>query len=251
MIINKDQVLAERPTKTIFRDGTTVVKLFDKSFSKANVLNETLNQARVEETGLNIPKILEVMTIDGCWAFRAEYIPGKTLQQLMEENPEKIDEYFDLFVDLQIEMHSCTCPNLNKLRDKMHGKVEQTGLDATTRYELHTRLDSLPKRTSVLHGDFDPSNVIISDEGKPYILDWSHAVQGDPAADVARTYLMFWLAKREDLGEKYLKLYCKKTDTAMQHVQKWMPIIAASQSIKRKDEEKELLHSWINVVEYE
>ena len=62
---------------------------------------------------------------------------------------------------------------------------------------------------------------------------------------------MFWLAKREDLGEKYLKLYCKKTDTAMQHVQKWMPIIAASQSIKRKDEEKELLHSWINVVEYE
>ncbi len=251
MKINKDQVLAERPTKSIFRDGTTVVKLFDKSFSKANVLNEALNQARVEETGLNIPKILEVMTIDGCWAFRAEYIPGRTLQQLMDENPDKLDEYFEMFVDLQIEMHGCTCPLLNKLRDKMHDKVELTGLDATTRYELHTRLYSLPKRTSVLHGDFDPSNIIISDEGKPYILDWSHAVQGDPAADVARTYLMFWLAKREDLGEKYLRLYCKKTDTAMQHVQKWMPIIAASQSIKRKDEEKELLHRWINVVEYE
>jgi len=63
---------------------------------------------------------------------------------------------------------------------------------------------------------------------------------------------LFMPAKlREDLGEKYLKLYCKKTDTAMQHVQKWMPIIAASQSIKRKDEEKELLHRWIDVVEYE
>ncbi|MCQ4950996.1 30S ribosomal protein S2, partial [Bittarella massiliensis (ex Durand et al. 2017)] len=31
---------------------------------------------------------------------------------------------------------------------------------ATTRYELHTRLDSMPKHVKVCHGDFIPSNVI-------------------------------------------------------------------------------------------
>ncbi len=251
MNIVNENVLAVRPTKTIFRDGDTVVKLFNKSFSKADVLNEALNQARVEQTGLNIPRILEVMTIDGCWAFRSDYIPGQTLQQMIDDNPEKLDYYMDMFVELQLDMHSHTCPLLNKLKDKMHGKIEKTDLDATTRYELHTRLESMPKHNKVLHGDFDPSNIIISDKGVPFILDWSHAVQGNGAADAARSYLMFWLAGNSELGEKYLKLYCQKSDTAMQYVQKWMPIVAASQSVKRIESEKELLHRWTNVVEYE
>ena len=50
------EVLAERPSKVVYRDGDTVVKMFDDGYSKADILNESLNQARVEETGLNIPK---------------------------------------------------------------------------------------------------------------------------------------------------------------------------------------------------
>jgi len=33
-------------------------------------------------------------------------------------------------------------------------------------------------------------------------------------------------------------------------VQKWIPIVAASQSVKGKPEEQELLMSWASVVEY-
>ncbi len=251
MSVNNEQILAVRPTKTIYREGNTVVKSFNASFSKADVLNEALNQARVEQTGLNIPRILEVMTVDGCWAFRADYIPGKTLKQLMEEHPEKMDEYLELFVDLQLEMHKKVCPLLNKLKDKMHRKINETDLDATTRYELHTRLESMPKHNKLCHGDFNPANIIISDDGVPYILDWSHATQGNASADAARTYLLFKLSKADELAEKYLRLFCKKSDTAMQYVQKWMPIVAASQSVKRRDEERELLLRWANVVEYE
>ena len=58
-------VIAKRKNKTIYRDNDKTVKVFDKEYSKADVLNEALNQARVEETGLNIPKALEVSKIDG------------------------------------------------------------------------------------------------------------------------------------------------------------------------------------------
>ena len=60
-----DNVIAKRPTKTIYRDGDTVIKLFNEDYLKSDILNEALNQARVEETGLLIPKILEVTKIDG------------------------------------------------------------------------------------------------------------------------------------------------------------------------------------------
>ena len=35
------------------------------------------------------------------------------------------------------------------------------------------------------------------------------------------------------------------------YVQKWMPIVAASQSVKGNEKEREFLNSWVNVVDYE
>lgn len=245
------EIIAQRMNKTIYRDGDRAVKVFDPDFSKADVLNEALNQARVEETGLHIPKILEVTTFEGKWALVYTYISGKTLAQLMAENPENIDEYLDWFVNLQMEVHSKTSPLLNKLKDKMQRKISESSLDATTRYELHSRLEGMPKHKKVCHGDFDPSNIIIREDGVPFILDWSHATQGNASADVARTYLLFKLRGEDEIAEKYMNLFCKKSDTAKQYIQKWLPIVAASQSVKGKPEEREFLLSWTDVVEYE
>lgn len=246
-----DKVIAVRNDKTIYRDGDKVIKVFNEGYSKADILNEALNQARVEETGLNIPKLEEVTKIDGKWAIINEYIPGKTLARLMEENPDKMDEYLEKFVDLQLEVQSKRAPLLNKLKDKMARKISETDLDATTRYDLHTRLESMPKHNKVCHGDFNPSNIIINDNGAAYILDWSHATQGNASADAARTYLLFSLSGDNKLAEKYMNLFCRKSDTAKQYVQQWLPIVAASQSVKGKPEEREFLLKWVDVVDYE
>ena len=245
------EVLAVRPGKTIFRDGNKLVKEFDENYAKDDVLNEALNQARVENIGINVPKVLEVKTIDGKWAIVSEFIEGKTLAQLMEENPAKKDEYLEMFVDLQMKVHAAKCPLLNKLKDKMNRKINETDLDATTRYELHTRLEGMPKHNKVCHGDFNPSNIIVKDDGTAYIIDWAHVTQGNASADVARTYLLFNLSGDKEMAEKYLNLFCKKSDTAKQYIQKWLPIVAASQSVKGKKEERAFLLSWVNVVEYE
>lgn len=245
------EVLAVRPGKTIFRDGNKLVKEFDENYAKDDVLNEALNQARVENIGINVPKVLEVKTIDGKWAIVSEFIEGKTLAQLMEENPAKKDVYLEMFVDLQMKVHAAKCPLLNKLKDKMNRKINETDLDATTRYELHTRLEGMPKHNKVCHGDFNPSNIIVKDDGTAYIIDWAHVTQGNASADVARTYLLFNLSGDKEMAEKYLNLFCKKSDTAKQYIQKWLPIVAASQSVKGKKEERDFLLSWVNVVEYE
>lgn len=247
-----ERVIAVRNAKTIYRDKDKVIKVFQSEYSKADVLNEALNQARVEETGLHVPSVLEVAKIEDKWAIVSEYIDGKTLAQLMEENPKKHDEYINWFIDIQTEIHSKRAPLLRKLKDKMTAKISEADLDATTRYDLHTRLDAMANRVKVCHGDFNPSNIIISkDNNTPYVLDWSHATQGNASADVARTYLLFWLSGDEKTAEQYLDLYCTKTRSSKSYIQKWLPIVAASQSVKGKPEERELLLHWVSVVEYD
>ncbi len=247
-----DEVIAVRPKKSIYRDGDRVIKLFSRDYSKVDVLNEALNHARVEEVGLNVPEILEVsQTENNEWLIVTRYVEGKTLEQLMIENPKKIDEYLNLFVDLQMEMHSKRCYMLSRLKDKMSRKIDLTNLDESTKYELKTRLESMPKHDKLCHGDFNPSNIIIDKDGKAYILDWSHATQGNASADAARTYLLFSLAGKFELAEKYITLFCEKSQTDKKYVQLWLPIVAASQSVKGKESEKELLLSWINVSDFQ
>ena len=248
--MNLDRIIAVRNNKTVYRDGDRCLKVFNEGYSKADVLNEALNQARIEETGLNIPRVLEVTVIDGKWTIVSDYIKGKTLAQLMQENPEKKDEYLNLFVDLQLEMHSKTCPLLNKLKDKMNRKICQTDLSATVRYDLHTRLESMPKHNKVCHGDFNPSNVIVGDDGQLYVCDWAHATQGSPAADVATTYLLFALNSK-DQAEAYLELYCDRADMPMQVVRQWTSIVAASELARKRNVNDEFLKNWIDVVDYQ
>lgn len=245
-------VLAQRTHKSIYRRGNRVVKVFDKNFPKTDVLNEALNQARVEATGLPVPKVHAVsVTEDGNWCIEYDYIEGQTLEQLMAEHPEDLEKYMEDFVRLQMEVHSKQSPQMSKLKDKWDGKIAASDrFNATVRYELRTRLASMSKHNKVLHGDFNPSNIIVTPEGKYFILDWSHATQGNAAADAATTYLLFAL-KDQKLADLYMSVYCELSLTARQYVQRWLPVTAASRLGKGHADEKELLEQWLNVVEYE
>ncbi len=226
------RIIAVRNDKTVYRDKDKCIKVFNSGYSKADILNEALNQARIEETGLSIPKILEVTMIDGKWAIVYEYIDGTTLDVLMQKEPDKADEYIELLVDLQIKVHSLNSPLLNRLRDRLNHKIAMSELDATTRFALHARIEDMPRHNKICHGDFNPTNIIISCDGTPYITDWSHATQGNASGDVAGTYLSFLLKEDNEGAEKYLDLFCKKSGTEREYVLGWLPFVAAAKSVK-------------------
>lgn len=244
--------IAKRPNKAVYRDGDLCYKVFAADYKKSDIFNEALNQTRVEETGLFIPKVHEVKKLDdGRLAIVMDYVEGKSLATLMAENPAKRLEYVTRLIDIQLSMHSLTSPELNKQRAKFDRKIDLSGLDATTRYELHVRLGGMPKHNKLCHGDFNPSNVIITNDDRACVIDWSHATVGNASADTARTYLLFKLAGDDKTAEDYMTLFCKKSDTARQYVDQWLPIVAASQMAKGKPQEREMLGKWVDVCQYE
>lgn len=251
MKLEEKDLIVARPYKKVYLSGDSVVKVFEESHPKKYIFNEALNQAIVEETGLNTAKVQEVSQIDGKWALVLERKRGKTMEEVMDEDPANLEKYMDQFVSLQLEMHSKQAPMLNKLKDKLNRQISSlTAISATTRYELHTRLDSMPKHVKVCHGDFIPSNVIVGEDGSLTVIDWAHATQGNASADAAMTYLLFAL-KDQKKADMYLRLFCEKSDTALQYVQRWLPIVAAAQLTKHNDLEQDFLMRWIDVVEYE
>ena len=253
MFLNLDNVLVERPTKTVYRDNDKTIKLFIENYSKANILNEALIQARVEEgTNLNIPKLIEISRIDNRWALVSEHIEGTPLDKLMDQNPDRFDEYLRLFVDIQLEVLSKRVPLLTTIKEKFNRKLRMAdNIDNNTKYELMQRLEGMPEKVKLCHGDFNPSNIIIKESGEHYIIDWSHATQGNAAADSARTFLIYSMQGKDSIAEKYINLFCEKSNIPKASVQNWIPIVAATQMTKNIPEEQEFLSKWIDIVEYQ
>jgi tRNA A-37 threonylcarbamoyl transferase component Bud32 len=248
-----DDIIVERPTKTVYYEDGKTIKLFVENYSKAAILNEALNQARVEEsTDLKIPKLQEVTTINGRWALISDHIYGKSFEDMIKENPEKIDEYLDKFIDIQLEVLSKNVPLLNRMKDKYRREItESPEFNDNIRYELLQRLDGTESRYKLCHGDFVPSNIVFSDTGEYYIIDWAHATRGNGASDAANTYLLSLLDGQKDIAEKYLQRFSEKSNIDKIKIQRWIPIVAANQFLKASGERKETLRQWIDVVDYE
>ena len=86
--MNLDRIIAVRNAKTVYRDGDKCIKVFDETYS-----------------------------IDGKWAIISDFIKGKTMDQLMKEDPSREKEFLDSFVSLQMEVHSKNCLRLASLKE--------------------------------------------------------------------------------------------------------------------------------------
>ncbi len=249
--ITLEQQIGKGEFNEVYRSGELAVKLFNKGYSKADVMNEAYIQARIEEVGgINIPKLHSIPLMNDRYGIVMDYIPGKNMAELIYENPKDTEKYIDKLVDIQMEIHTKRCPYLIKMRDKLADRINRSDLDEDKKFELLTMLDGSPKHNKVTHGDFTPHNIMVGEDGKIYILDWNHASQGNASADVARTYLWLCLHHKE-IAELYLDMFCQKSRTDKRYVQRWMPVVAGARLIKKKDGEEELLRKWVDVVLYE
>ena len=232
-------------------DGTAY-KLFDKSFSPTQVFYEAMLQSMAEEAGIRVPKIYGIEQIDGRFAILSEYIEGKTVAQLMEEYPGKKDYYLGLLADTQLSIHSHTVADIKKLKHKLAREIKSLAvLDEIKKYELETRLASMPEHNKLCHGNFGPENVVIDGMDKIIVLDWVAATRGNATADIAKTYFKLSLTSTE-LAERYTTVVCEKSGIDRQYVYEWLPLMAACGLCQKNTTEKEkaILYSWLDVVDY-
>ena len=212
------QVIVERHNKVVYVDGGRIVKVFKATKPASDVFNEALNIARVIEAGVRVPKVLEVSQVaDGSWALSTEYVEGVTMRSLMDaaEGTPEYDKLLEQFVDFQIEIQSIYGSELMKdQKTKIAGMVGKAPeLDPSVRYDLQMRADRMAPGRSICHCDFNPSNVIVAEDGTLYACDWTHV---------------------------------KKADIAKQKVHYWVPVMAAAELSRGRKDAEEFLRSQVD-----
>jgi hygromycin-B 4-O-kinase len=85
------------------------------------------------------------------------------------------------------------------------GGAELTGRDPGDLLDLYRSLiDSCPEERGLVHGDFGSNNVMVAGDRVTAVLDWDHAMYGDPLFDVATA--RFWATWLDCMAQQ-IKLF--------------------------------------------
>lgn len=209
------------------RDGI-VAKVYRSGQPSRQVFQEAFTLAAVAEHGIPAPKVYGVETFHGRTALLMDQVKGESLNDIMRRFPEKTSECLDKVVELQVAMHKVNSSHFRPIKLVLMGNISVApGLDDADRKKLFSLLSTLPDGLAVLHGDFHGGNILF--DGSSYkIIDWAEVSLGDPAADVARSYLDYLFMDMKDLGEMHLAKYCTATGMSKEKAFAWLPVIAGS-----------------------
>ena len=123
-----------------------------------NPEREALVMRHVHHHGFPVPEVLEV-TAD---ALVLEKIEGRTMLEEAGARPAALREHAAAIARLHRELHEIEAPE---------------------------SLPAVGDGDRLLHLDLHPANVILSPDG-PVVIDWTNARRGEPAFDVAVTWVI-------------------------------------------------------------
>ncbi|MEC3883060.1 aminoglycoside phosphotransferase family protein [Halobacillus sp. HZG1] len=214
-------------TAKVYLFENKIIKVFNDNLPETESINEAYKQDYAYSCGIHVPKVLDVTKIDGKQALLMEYIPGKTIGELMSHNPEQEEHYLSISVDIHQRIHQIEGECIELMSAKLNRQIKiAPKLEDNIKALLIEKLDSIPIEMRLCHGDYHIYNVISSNRGAATI-DWVDASVGNIGADVCRTYLLYSRFSG-DMADTYLNLYCKKSGLSKVEILEWAPIIAAA-----------------------
>ncbi|WP_258871605.1 hypothetical protein [Virgibacillus dokdonensis] len=97
--------IARGNTADIYICNDIIVKLFHEKSAPNEALREARKQAFVYSCRINVPKVWGVRKMDNRQAIIMEYIQGKTLGQMSQEEIRSLDDILTLSVAVQQQIH--------------------------------------------------------------------------------------------------------------------------------------------------
>ena len=232
-----------------------ILKLYYDWVNPNYIKHEQKIGKAIQSTGMKAPVVGDIVEVNGRTGLVYQKISGVDMLVLLRRKPWNVFRFARLSAELHAEMHSIRMENgLPDTHARLKRKINNApALPERRKQELVAELDALPRGSRLVHGDFHPGNIMVTDSGA-MVIDWIDAGIGNPAADVARSAIILYGAVNSnqlpELATKsifslffktYLKHYFRLHPEIQEEYPRWMAINAAA----RLDENISEIEDWL------
>ncbi|WP_379153939.1 phosphotransferase [Paenibacillus sp. sgz5001063] len=235
-------------------EGTSKVIKLAKSITATEALaKEFGNTQAAWEKGIPVPRPYELIEVDGRPGMVTERIYGESLMErfmLLFMRPpadrkwsDSDDENIRITARCLSHIHSHVIPTMPPQRESLKWHIRSARyLTSDEKERVIQRLDRLPVKHQLCHGDPNPGNILMR-KGEPVVIDWMDASTGNPEADLAEYIIMirysvlppglpvdmpdYFDSIREHIISVFSGEYERLTGLAYREVEHWLVPLAA------------------------
>lgn len=180
-------------------DDETIIKLYYERISKEEIEREKALAKKAFVMGVPTAISYDVVKAGGRTGVVYELIRSKTLSELIRENPEKLDEYVEMYAKVCHQIHDIdgTDEELPDFKEINRDDIENvTGISKEEREYLHRFLDLVPESGHCIHGDLNINNIMVQN-GECCLIDMGEFSTGMSMFDLSRILFSMKFASDE------------------------------------------------------
>jgi hypothetical protein len=193
--------LAEGRVSNVFvSKDKHVLKLLHKTVPDWKVDDEFRRCQIIMKAGVKSPRALEIVEVEGRRGIIFEWAGERDLMNAKLGNPLNLNSGSKFMSLVHQEFLNREAPELPDIKEEAlrMSRLLPEGTIRPEQFEILQRyLDQLPSGNNICHMDFHPGNIMLNNgyNNGYQVIDWSEAVKGVPAADIAMTSLILSMAE--------------------------------------------------------
>jgi aminoglycoside phosphotransferase (APT) family kinase protein len=246
-----------REAETFAWGNGQILRLMRDPANAARLEREQLALAAAMHAGIPVPTVFGRCEFAGRPGLIMERVDGPDLLTLIGRQPWRLPGVAKSLGATHARLAAFELgEDLPTVHDYIEACIEDPLVPDELRRAARGRLSSLRAGDKLCHWDFHPANLLQSRKG-PVVIDWTFAMRGDAAADVARTCLIlgvgapppgasllvrrFDVLARRTLTRLYLRAYRRHAPLDLELVARWEPLVAVARLTGGIAEEREEL----------
>ena len=186
------EVIGQGANGKVYRlDPDTIIKVYFNPDSLPDIHRERELARRAFVLGVPTAIPYDVVRVGESYGSVFELLNAKSFAALIKEEPEKLDFYVDMYVDLLRKIHSTVVrpedmPDMREVAIGWAGFLRDY-LPAEKAEKLVKLVEAVPVDHHMMHGDYHLKNVMLQN-GEALLIDMDTLCQGHPVFELASIF---------------------------------------------------------------
>ena len=206
------EVIGQGANGKVYRlDPDTIIKVYFNPEALPEIHRERELARRAFVLGIPTAIPYDVAKVGDGYGSVFELLSAKSFSKLIAEEPENLEKYVDLYVELLRKIHSTEVkpgdmPDMKAVALDWAGFMKDY-LPAELADKLYALVDAVPERRTMIHGDYHTKNIMMQN-GETLLIDMDTLSYGHPIFELASMYLGFVAFGESDptVTEKFMGL---------------------------------------------